>query len=333
MRELNRKIWITWEKHRRSRVLSRHFGFETFEVVSESKGVSRYLNSIVKTTSILLSERPRILVVQNPSMFLALWAVLCKPVFRYKLVVDRHTNFKFDKRKSKSPKWVVFRCISALTIKFSDITVVTNRGLARVVKKLGGTPFVLPDKIPELEGSKGAEVKYEKGPGEHIFFVCSFGQDEPVEEVIQAYQNFSSKVKLVVSGNWARRFSKSEIEGMPDNVKFTGYISDIEFESLMASSLGVIVLTKNEFTLNCGAYEALSLNKPVLLSDTLALRSYFKRVATFVSLDSTNSILEGMRKFKDEIIDDDSGARHKAVQNMRKSWQVDADKLKEVMLR
>lgn len=333
MRESNRKIWITWEKHRRSRVLSRHFGFDIFEVVSEEKGVSRYLNSIVKTTRILLSERPRTLVVQNPSMFLTLWAVLCKAIFRYKLVVDRHTNFKFDKRKSKSPKWVLFKCISALTIKFSDITVVTNRGLARVVKRLGGTPFVLPDKIPDLEGRGRAKVKNEKDAGECIFFVCSFGQDEPVEEVIEAYRKFSSMVTLVVSGNWARRFSKSEIEDMPENVKFTGYISDIEFESLMANSLGVIVLTKNEFTLNCGAYEALSLNKPLLLSDTLALRSYFKRVATFVSLDSKDSILKGIQKFKNEIIDDNSDSRQKAVQDMKETWQVEADKLKDMMLR
>lgn len=333
MRESNRKIWITWEKHRRSRVLSQHFEFELFEVISKKRGVLRYLDSIVKTTKILFSERPKVLIVQNPSMFLALWSVVCKIPFNYKLIVDRHTNFKFDNRKSKSAKWIMFRWISALTIKFSDVTIVTNRGLARIVRRIGGTPFVLPDKIPEISGGNETTESVENTVGDFIFFVCSFGNDEPVEDVVRAYEELPSKITLVVSGNWARKFSKAEIEGVSENVKFTGYITDSEFESLMSRSLGVVVLTKNEFTLNCGAYEALSLNKPLLLSNTLALRNYFKRVATFVDLDSKKSISQGLQKFLNKISSDDSDNRQKSIISMKEKWEIEAEELKSAIVR
>ncbi|WP_347330108.1 glycosyltransferase [Marinimicrobium locisalis] len=166
-----------------------------------------------------------------------------------------------------------------------------------------------------------------RGNGDFLFFVCSFGNDEPVEEIVKSYGNLPTEVKLIISGNWKRRFTTADMKSMPTNVEFTGFISDAEFTSLMAESSGVVVLTKNEFTLNCGAYEALSLNKPLLLSNTLALRGYFKNVANFVDLRSQESISSGLRKFQNGIAEDDLGSRWSSIRDMKKAWSLKADEL------
>ena len=61
-----------------------------FICASGLPGPIKRLHLIAKTIVILLAKRPQILVVQNPSAFLTILAIILKPLLRYFLVVDAH---------------------------------------------------------------------------------------------------------------------------------------------------------------------------------------------------------------------------------------------------
>jgi glycosyltransferase involved in cell wall biosynthesis len=82
-------------------------------------------------------------------------------------------------------------------------------------------------------------------------------------------------------------------------VNFTGFISEFNYKLLLKESDVVVVLTTKDLILNCGAYEAISAIKPLVLSDTRTLRSYFEPGPVFVNIDP-QSIADGIQLAWDE---------------------------------
>ena len=69
MNENNKKrLWLAWERQRRTLELAKHFKCKLFAL--EYQGIKRIPLSILKTISIIISEKPDVLFVQNPSMIL-----------------------------------------------------------------------------------------------------------------------------------------------------------------------------------------------------------------------------------------------------------------------
>ena len=60
-----------------------------------------------------------------------------------------------------------------------------------------------------------------------------------------------------------------------ENIILTGFISDSDYHDLIESCDAMIVLTRRDDCLTCGAYEALSSCKTGVLSDTEVLRKTF----------------------------------------------------------
>lgn len=240
--------------------------------IVENAGFLRYPKCLFQTLFILLRTTSRVVFVQNPSMILATLVCLYKKLFQAIVIVDRHSTFKFKSEKGKRLSYAVYRILNSFTLKTADITIVTNKHLAGVVEKSGGTAYVLPDRIPEFR-----EVKSRKLDGKfNVLFVCSYAKDEPVLEVLEAMrQPGNTGVHLYISGNH-RKLATEIVEAAPENVIFTGFLSEEEYVSLLHSVDAVMVLTTAEHTLMCGCYEAVSASKPLITSDRYALREYFK---------------------------------------------------------
>ena len=142
-------VWVTWERQRRSTVLAEELGCELF-IYEKKHGsrISRYFFAIFSTTLFLIKKKPNIVFCQNPSIVLAAFLCFTQPLFRYKLIVDRHSNFMFNRPKDLLYK--LFIILSDYTIRKADLTIVTNEYLNDYVKEKGGRGFVLQDKIPEI---------------------------------------------------------------------------------------------------------------------------------------------------------------------------------------
>jgi len=273
-------IWITWEAQRRSLTLARSLGARLHVLLARSDDmpnrVLRYTYLLAKTVFVLIRERPAICCCQNPSVVLAIWLALLRPLFRYSLVVDRHSNFNFS--GNTGLKWRLLDYLSDLSIRQADLTLVTNAFLADLVLAAGGRAVVLEDKIPDLQsGGRRQPV------GVHnVAFVCSFDEDEPIDAAIEAAGVLDPSWHMYITGNYRphlRRFPA--LAAPPRNVTLTGFLSDADYQTLLRSVDVLLVLTKHDHTLMCGGYEAVSLGKPCAASDTSAMRRYFRKGFVF----------------------------------------------------
>jgi len=197
---LKKAIWITWENQRRNRELSRAFGISIYELdyIDRIKNrVRKYGKGLVRTALIYLQEKPDIVFCQNPSLILATFTILLKPFFRYRVVVDAHNAGLFP----MEGRLRILSLLSENVQRFADMTIVTNKPLLSHVQKNGGRGFVLPDKIPEIQG---VERKKLRGK-ENILFICSFADDEPYPVVLEAAGKLDKEIFIYVSGDFREK--------------------------------------------------------------------------------------------------------------------------------
>jgi len=301
-----KSIWITWERQRRSLELAKALQAIIHILLPPDffQGLLRYPYLSIRTLLIVIKEAPDVVFVQNPSIVLTALLTAFKNLFSYKLVVDRHSNFKFDTIKSKRLKWKFFHYLSRYTIKNAELTIVTNDYLFDIVNKWGGHGFILQDKLPELAIGERIDL----GGKKNIVVISTFAEDEPIIELLNVAKKLSEDCFFYITGSYDRYKKKYLLDNLPVNIKPTGFLPEKMYQSLLISADLIVVLTKGEHVLNCGAYEAISLSQPLVLSDTKAIRNYFRKGVVFSKCDSNSiaaAITEGIRNndfLKKEIV-------------------------------
>lgn len=315
MNELPR-IWITWENQRRSIELSRYLNCEFY--LFKYSGALRYIKCIVNTINVLLKNRNSVIFVQNPSMVLATIACIYKLISNSIIIVDRHTTFVMDNLKKNRFKYILFTVMHAFTIRYADITIVTNKYLAEIVRSMNGNAFVLPDKLPDM-----AYTEYYKVEGKYnILLISSFGDDEPICEVLKAMEMISdTDTVLYISGN-SNKLPKEIINSAPSNVIFTGFLAENEFNNLLYSVDAVMVLTTADNCMMCGCYEAVAACKPIITSNKVVLREYFKGS---VFVDNTGEdIKKGIQDLRSNHVNYKNNVI-KLKKSLVKSWKDQID--------
>ncbi len=279
----NRSIWITWEQHRRSHELARALNARLCVLESSAPPLVRYCYLSLRTVLIILRTRPTIVFAQNPSMVLATLVCMLRGFLRLKVIIDRHSNFELHTVHSREWRWRLFHLLSRYTVRRANLTIVSNAALKAVVDSWCGHGFVLQDKLPELPLAQPRSLQGKR----NIVLVSSFSDDEPILEAIDAARKIDSSWIVYVTGNHARYKQHNLLPvDFPANVRLTGFLEQREFQSLLVSADLIVVLTIHEDTLTCGAYEGASLSKPLVLSDTRAIREYFTKGVVYTKADS-----------------------------------------------
>lgn len=297
LKNKRKRIWISWEKQRRSIELAASLDCELYML--EYTGSLRYLKCLVETLNIVRRAKPSILFVQNPSMILACFSTcFLKFFFRIPVIVDRHSNFFLTRNDRITFSEAIFHFLSYLSIRLADLTIVTNEELSHVVRILGGAPFVLTDKIPDFDVHKIVSCNLNQKDFS-VFFITSFAKDEPLEEVLEASRRLEGKdIVFYISGNFSK-LDSSIVDNIPSSVKLTGFLSDEDFINMLFSVDAVLVLTMVEYTLLCGCYEAVSAQKPLITTGTKVLKKVFPD-AVFVE-NTAESIVDGIVKISKSI--------------------------------
>jgi glycosyltransferase involved in cell wall biosynthesis len=207
-----------------------------------------------------------------------------------KVVVDAHTpNVNLTGTKKLLSEW-----LNRTIFSLSDLVIVTNGALKEIYEEKypRGRFFVLPDKIPNLCTPYHAAVhdKIE------ILLICTYSEDEPFTEVIKAVTDMEHVV-LYISGD-KRKINKNILLTKPKNVILTGFLKEENYIDLLNKVDIVMALTLVENCMLCGAFEGLSVEKPMILSNKKVLREYFNSGVVF-----TKNYAEDIRKNIQSVID------------------------------
>lgn len=263
-------LFVSWERHRRTREIAAALPARLIEVSSRWRRPWRYLPLAFDTVRQVAQLRPAVLMVQCPSVVLAAIAVLARPWLGYRLVLDLHNEavepFNYPGGLSRRLlRWLWRR---------ADLCVVTNQPLAQTLGGRTKATVVLPDRVPTF--TEGATPQMTTG--HTVVFICTYAADEPYREVIEAARLLPPSVQVHITGNPT---SAGLPEDLPPNVRIRGFLPSGEYEQLLCQADVLVDLTSMENCLVCGAYEAVGLHKPLVTSDTAALRAYFSRGTVF----------------------------------------------------
>lgn len=298
---------IGWFPHRRTQTICALLSCPLSVVTTKRTGIARYWILSIRTLWLVLRERPRVLMVQNPSIGLALICSLLRSIFKYKLVIDAHNEavqpFIHDNK--------IVRTIASWLLRKADLTIVTNGALAAKVSRAGGRPFVLFDPIPNAPVKNNATAV----TNNQVVVISTFAPDEPLDEVIRAAKE-TPAITFSITGKVPSGFNRTLL---PPNVQLTGFLPDHEYWQVLQSSIFVIDLTQMEDCLVCGAYEALSIAKPMILTDGVAARELFGNAAQYCE-NTAEGIIAAMERAKSSIDAMGAASRARAIE-LRHIWQ------------
>lgn len=289
-------IWVTWEYQTRNRSLSGLLGIPLYEIVSENRGVRRYFESLLRTLRLIRSETPDVVFCQNPSMVLSLFCVVFKKLFSYSVIVDEHNAGLFP----VEGKSELLNRIARYIVRKADAVIVTNSPLAQQCTQWGGNPIILEDPLPNFVEEYSIVppvISIKKNAPYKLLFICTWASDEPYMNVLRAIEAFPAEtLNVTITGNYSGKVNVSQV---PGSVHLTGFLSKADYVKQLATADGVVVLTARQDCLNCGAYEAVSLMKPGILSDTTALRGYFTSGFLFTD-NSVDSLIRNIQALMEQ---------------------------------
>jgi glycosyltransferase involved in cell wall biosynthesis len=280
-------VWGMPSQGPRSRVFAKELGIEAAFVHSTKwrgpvTAPFRYASQAVKTLLLLSRRRPRVVFVQSPPSFAVMFVALYCGLTGASFLVDAHSA------AMQSPYWTRPRWLHALLARRAVATIVTNERFADIIHGSGGRALVIRDIPTSFPGGRRRPT----GADFNLLVVNTFSADEPLREVVAAAREVP-EATFHVTGDLKRGRGRIPPD-RPGNVRFTGFLPTEAYYELMASSDAVMCLTTRDDTMQRGACEALSMGRPIITSDWLLLRDYFRKGTVHVD-NGAIGIRDGVR--------------------------------------
>lgn len=290
-RTKQKRVFITWaNQDSRAKSLAYHLEAENYFIYSlniNKKTLSplKYILNTFITLRLLNKENPDVIFVINPPVFgiLVVWIYCIFHDSTY--VVDTH-SVAFTAKL-----WSMFLWLYRFLSKRALINILHNKTLEQKVANWGVSTANIGDVIYQMKIGKN----YPFRKGFNVVFVSLFSGDEPLEEVIEAARKTPS-VNFYITGS-LRLAPRSIIKEVPDNIIFTDFLPDEEYGALLKGSDIVICLTKDDNTMQNGAYEALTLGRPIITSNWPVLRNMYYKGAICVD-NTSESIVSAINKIR-----------------------------------
>ena len=311
----HRITFVSWAPYcSRSDNIARELGGTSHMVYWDALGSTaatvwlKYIGQAIRTLFVLWRDRPRAVLVMAPPIIAALPVWLYAAVARIPFAIDAHTAAFLH------PRWQRLQWLQHALSRRAATTIVTNDHLAGPLRAAGAHVTIVRD-VPVRFPAGGSFST--DGPFS-VAVVCSFNDDEPVEEIVAAAAMLPD-VTFYVTGNpkhAARRLGSQ----LPANLRLTGFIPDADYGSLLRRSDAVLTLTTRNHTMLRGAYEAIYQGTPVIVSDWPILRDAFSRGAIHVD-NSAGPIATAVRTMQPDI----ERYRHEAEALRLEKLQIWAD--------
>jgi hypothetical protein len=246
----------------------------------------RYAFLSLRTLSLLGRERPKVVLAQNPPIFLPVLLVLTRYLYGFKLIIDHHAVWSM--KTLRQP--ILSQGIAALerfASKQADANMSPNRNWTRELRARGATDaFTYHDFIPKLitTTQKDREWTANPLPPHHFLVIAAHGghPQELLEEEIAAVSGLQDYL-LVITGKREKLGHRIARLGPKSNVIYPGYLGDASYEALKRSADVALSLSTEINTVPHAIHEYLAYGIPTIVLKDSLLRSLFD--AAIVEID------------------------------------------------
>lgn len=268
-----RAVFVSWISHHgRSADLSAVLGAEpvfiaTGRLTDRRTAPFRHAVQAARTVRLLHARRPDVLLVMAPPAALVLLGLAWRRLTGGRLVVDAHSGAVLGRPLS----WRLGRHADCVVVTLPSLTA----GLPRAVA-LHDPPALA------VQAPRHSEV----------VFPASWYSDEPHDDLVAAARLLPD-VRFAVTGRPPPGVD------VPPNLRLTGFLAREQYLALVAGAPVVLALTTRPDTMQRAAYEAVAAGRPVVASDTAALRSYLGPAAVYAGRGGpalAEALREGLRR-------------------------------------
>jgi glycosyltransferase involved in cell wall biosynthesis len=130
--------------------------------------------------------------------------------------------------------------------------------------------------------------------------IATYAPDEPIRAILAAAAAVGLNFRFYITGN-DRKLSAADRKIVPENVCLTGFLAEADYWGLMDRCHLVLDLSLMPDCVVCGAYEALAMGRPMILSDNAAIRELFGSVAVVTSgeaVDIERALLTARERYE-----------------------------------
>jgi len=279
---MKKRIWLTWEIQRRNRSMSSDLNAKLYEITSNASWWKRYPLLIFITIKKIIKSKPSLIFVQNPSLILSAIIVIYGKITQTVIVVDAHNAGVFP----LEGRYKILNQIVGFVNSLATKVIVSNHALKQYIHKNNNSVFAIPDPVPKIFKNDNYNLNGDKF---NIVFICSWAADEPYEAVFSIADNLTDATHIYITGN-SKGKERNIKKDLPLNITLTGFLSNEKYDDLIHACDAVMVLTKRDNCLVCGAYEGVAVEKPMILSKTNILISHFNKGCVYT--DNTSSNIE-----------------------------------------
>jgi len=297
-----KKLFIVWYGFsRRAETLAAEVDAQVsfqYEVGLKGKWLTplRYLVQGWKTWRLLERERPAVVLVQSPPIFapllVALWCNLRGKIgpsgHRVPYVMDCHPATFYG------PPWRWTLLLLRLLTRRATVTLLCNEAAQDILQGWKVKGIFLPDGLPTFSHASGTIGSVGEA---RIAVISVFDGVEPIAEIFAAAR-LLPEVTFYVTGDPERATARL-LAQKPENVILTGFLRGETYAGLLENVHGIAILTKAPNDLSCGAYEALAIAKPAIISDWPGSRRCFKHGFVYVN-NTPAAIAAGVKKLLNE---------------------------------
>ncbi|MHC4181469.1 MAG: glycosyltransferase family protein, partial [Planctomycetota bacterium] len=238
----DRRVFVSWWKYTSRPVsFALAMGAENyFFAQGASLWLFKYIPRALCCFWILLKRRPRLVFVSNPPTLAPFLVWLYCLLFDARYAIDCHTS-AFDRKR-----WLRLMPLHGWLARRAIWEATTNEDLDRRINGMGAQGVVVPDIPFELPDGNYPVEKNQFT----VAFICSFDVDEPVLEALKAARQLPD-VRFYVTGN-PKKAAPEVHQAKPDNVTFTGYLTNEDYGGLLRTANVLMALTTFDHTMQRG---------------------------------------------------------------------------------
>jgi glycosyltransferase involved in cell wall biosynthesis len=245
----------------------------------------RYFFAAFQTILYLSRSKPSIIFVMNQPVFLPMIVFIYSRITKARYVLDSHSGL-FNKKR-----WRAFTPIMKQIYRACWLNIAHNEHDAAKYRLWGAKTVVVGTEVYPYDSYEKIDLETK----DNVVVIGNYAADEPTEEVLAAGTALGN-VHFYFTGEIERAKRKIDLNKLPANITLTDFVPRKQFIGLVKAADVALVLVKTENTMQMGAWEAMSCNTPVILSDWSLLRATFSKGAIFVR-NTPESIQEGVKTF------------------------------------